>query len=42
MEEKHTLEELKQKIINDLYAKDYYTEIEVSLLELLLKPKKTR
>lgn len=33
----HTIEELKQKLINYFYEISYYTENDIKLLEILLK-----
>lgn len=36
MEEQKTLEDLKQKIINDLYGKNYYNSQDIELIKILI------
>ena len=38
--ENYTLEDLKQKVINDLYNKNHYEENEIKLLAILLEHEK--
>lgn len=38
--ENHTLDDLRQKLINDLYEANYYENNEIELLKLLLENEK--
>lgn len=36
-QEKYTLQDLKQKLINDMFNKDYYNEIDIEILKILFE-----